>query len=283
MASIEFKTLEEISDSVILETFNLSFSDYIIPFHLTQEQLSEKMKSENTDLSYSVGAFVDGNLVGFILHGYDQNVNGKKVLYNGGTGVIPSRRGLGLTRRMYEFILPQVKNSKIDHLILEVISNNIPAIKSYEKVGYKLVRELDCYKGEVKLNSLNSDLEIKAIESMDWNTFQSFWDTLPSWQHSKQAVEYSTNTNHCLGAFINEKLVGYVIFNPTKNRIVQLAVSKNERRKKVASSLIDQMIRMSNKNLSVINVDRSEITLSKFFSSIGLELFLSQNEMEFSL
>jgi len=89
---MELKTLESINKISILNAFNESFSDYFIPFKLTKEQLISKMTSDKIDLSISVGAFENGKLNAFILHGFD-NIKNQKVGYNGGTGVVPDKRG----------------------------------------------------------------------------------------------------------------------------------------------------------------------------------------------
>ncbi len=76
---VTFQTLENISLADITEVFNLAFSDYIVPLKLTEDQLADKIISDNIKLEYSVGAFENKKLVGFILHGYGL-VNGKKVV-----------------------------------------------------------------------------------------------------------------------------------------------------------------------------------------------------------
>ena len=100
---ITFQTLENISTDKILEVFNLAFSDYIIPFCLTKEQLEDKIKSESIRLEFSVGAFENNQLIGFILHGFDV-VDNMKVIYNGGTGVIPAKRGNKATAKKVEVV-----------------------------------------------------------------------------------------------------------------------------------------------------------------------------------
>jgi len=85
------QTLENISTETLLDVFNLSFSDYIVPFCLTKEQLEDKIKSDGIDLSLSVGAFENDALIAFIFHGYDV-IDYVKYAYNAGTGVIPSKR-----------------------------------------------------------------------------------------------------------------------------------------------------------------------------------------------
>jgi hypothetical protein len=56
---MEFKTLSNTSTEDILSVFNLSFSDYIVPFHLSIEQLTTKIAAEKINPDISVGAFED--------------------------------------------------------------------------------------------------------------------------------------------------------------------------------------------------------------------------------
>ena len=138
--------LEKIAFEPIVATFNAAFSDYFVPIKLTKDLLVNKMTVEHIRLKYSVGAFDDGQLIGLILGGLD-TVEGKKMAYNGGTGVVPNRRGKGITPKMYEFLLEIYRKEAVDMALLEVIDKNTAAIRSYEKVGFQVLREFDCVKG----------------------------------------------------------------------------------------------------------------------------------------
>ena len=89
---INFDNLSEINNKDILDCFNLSFSDYSIPFKLNLEQLENKLRNENINKDISVGAFNKNKLVGFVLHG-DRIKDRNRIAYNAGTGVIPTQRG----------------------------------------------------------------------------------------------------------------------------------------------------------------------------------------------
>lgn len=272
-------TLDTISTTAILNVFNQSFSDYLIPFHLELEQLEIKLKSENINLSYSVGAFVNDKLVGFILHGYDEN---QLCVYNGGTGVIPEFRGNGLTKNMYGFILPILKQHGIQQLVLEVISNNIPAIKSYEKIGYQKCRELNCYSGAVEGKQINRDVKIKDMLKADWNQLKPFWDVIPAWQYSIDTMSRSEGIYQTIGAFSKSQLIGYAVVNPKSGRISQIAISKSHRRKKVGTTLVSHIASQSQNKLSMINVD-AESVLNDFLIHLGFSHTLTQHEMKMDI
>jgi len=279
---MEIKTLKGLNNNDILNVFNLSFSDYFIPFHLTQEQLTLKLLAENIDLELSVGVFEKGKLIAFILHGIN-NINGHKIIYNGGTGVVPNKRGQGLTKQMYHFILPILKEKGITNLFLEVISKNIQAIKSYEKSGYKTVRKLICYKGHLKTLKINNDLEIKKINNYNWNLMESFWDISPTWQNSKNTVNALKDENVSIGAYLQNQLIGYIIYNPNNKRLQQIAIDKKIRENRVASTLIHGLTVEFGNSLSIINVDKSYKPINLFFEKIGLKNFLEQIEMKLQL
>lgn len=276
------QTLEHTTIEELLTVFNLSFSDYIIPFHLTKEQLENKIKSDHINLYLSVGAFVNNKLVGFILHGFDIRDN-QKIIYNAATGVVPSQRGKKLTIQLYKFIVPILKNLKIDKIILEVITENKTAIKTYQNLGFVVVRKLNCFKGTLNSKAITNEYNIKRNETYDWAKFQSFWDFEPSWQNDIPALEKLKETNFLIEIYDAELLLGYVILNPNPNRIQQFAVHKSFRNKGVGTSLFNYIKKNSSDEISIINSDDSSISSTKFLEKQGLKNHINQYEMELGL
>lgn len=277
-----FNTLENTTPEDITGIFNLSFSDYIIPFRLTTDQLNERIKSEGIELDLSVGAFENNRLVGFILHGYD-TPDKTKTAYNGGTGVAPDKRGNKLTAKLYEFSLPILKARQIEKVRLEVITENIPALKTYKNIGFDIVRKLDCYKGALNTGGMTQGAEIKSLDIADWETLRSFWDWKPAWSNSIRAVEHLSRTNVSIGIYIDEKITGYLIFNPNTKRVQQFAIDKNHRNKGLGKQLFSHIAQKYGNEISLINIDDRFENTSKFLTSIGLSRHLSQYEMELGL
>ncbi|MEL6975973.1 MAG: GNAT family N-acetyltransferase [Bacteroidota bacterium] len=279
---MQIKTLSDVSHEQILTVFNAAFSDYFVPLKLTEEQLKTKMKADGTELSLSCGFFEDEKPIGFILHGM-ACIEGKKVAYNGGTGVVPHRRGARLTSEMYHFILPCLKRKGIKKVVLEVIANNFPAIKSYQRIGFKTQRELLCYKGVGLTPFSKSPTNLKTFEIYDWELMESFGNTEPTWQNSQRAINAMTSSNVALGAYLKDELVGYVIFTPGSKRIQQISVKPAYRRLGIASQLLEGIVSKYGNSLSVINVDAKAKDLNVFFQKMGFALQLKQFEMELLL
>lgn len=279
---MNFKSLESVNSKDILKVFNESFADYFVPFKLTENQLVSKMTSDKINLNLSVGVFENQKLIAFILHGFD-TINNQKVVYNGGTGVMPKNRGQGITKKMYDFALPILEKNGIDKIILEVINENIPAIKSYEKVGFKTTRELACFKGIFKPKNSNTVVETIELQNYDWNLMESFWDIHTTWQNSKNVLDDLKKDNDARATYINGQLIGYVIYKPKSKQIQQIAIHKSFRKKGIATKLIAELAEKYGSYFSVINVDKKSKHVTGFFESLGFEYSIEQLEMELDL
>ncbi|MGN7708868.1 GNAT family N-acetyltransferase [Chryseobacterium sp. JV274] len=278
---MEFKTLANTSIDEILSVFNHSFSDYVIPFHLTKEVLVSKIAAEKMDMNISVGAFEDGKLVGFILQS-EKVENGEKIIYNGGTGVVPESRGKGLVRKMYDFIIPVLKERNANTLLLEVIEGNQPAIRAYENLGFTIVRRLLCFNGSIQQGKGNAEVSIRDLNDFQWKLLCSFWDIEPSWQGSVFVLEPMPENYVTLGAYMKDKLVGYIVYSPAVKKIYQFAVDKNYRNRGIGTKLFNAIKEKNGgQTIALNNVDDSSENTSQFLSErVGLNNWLSQFEMK---
>jgi len=273
------KTLADVSISQIAEAINLSFSDYIVPFQLNAEQLQHKMIQEDVRLDLSIGVFDDDALVGIMLHGLRKQEN-NWVAYNAATGVAPNERGKGLVRKMYDFLIPKLKELQVKDMVLEVIEGNEPAIKAYEKTGYSISRKLVCFSGMVKAVEEQKDILIKEAAAFQWDKWLSFWDIQPSWQNAIQSMENNKNICKTIEAYLDDELVGYLIYNPMSRKVHQFAVSPQHRQKRIAAALFARLQQTVNAEIYVYNVDASSQTTISFLKGLGLKEKVNQFEME---
>lgn len=275
------QTLENININELLDAFNQSFSDYLIPVQLNLSQLEGKLRSDNTKLEYSIGAFDNGQLVGFILHGHDM-IDGQSVLYNGGTGVIPEKRGRGLTEQMYHQTLPSFREKEIKKVILEVITTNAKAVKVYKRIGFETVRELDCYKGNINITE-SPDVEIRQLENINWNEVRHFWDWHPTWQNSINSIIRAGEALVSLGIYKSGNLCGYAVYNPQSKRMSEFAVDPKYRKQGLGTALFSYIGQHYSPELSIINVEKNQAATEKFLTSAGFHSYIQQFEMEMIL
>ncbi|MCC6462062.1 MAG: GNAT family N-acetyltransferase [Saprospiraceae bacterium] len=268
--------------SAITEAFNSAFSDYFFPVHLTPDQIQAKLRSENVDLHYSMGAFEAGALVGFVLHGTTGS-GGQKIAYNAGTGVVPSHRGQKITTALYDYMLPSLKQDGFRTIRLEVITRNAPAIKIYQAIGFETKRVLGCYKGSIDSKNAGPGYRVQTLEHYAWPEWRSFWDWQPSWQNAVPTLEQLSATTVVLGCFKGDTLVGYLVLNPKTFRVHQFAVRPEMRRQQVAQTLFAHVAEHFSKEVSMINIDENDAGTLRFLKHIGLEQYLTQYEMEYHL
>ncbi len=277
---MEIKTLQDTNITDLTIALNEAFSDYIVPVHWTEEAAALKFEGDNVDLSLSPGCFIDGKLCGFILHFVGRR-NGRAMLWNGGTGVVPTQRGQGITSKLYDFILPSLINSNYAFTTLEVIDHNDPAIHIYQKNGFSRIRNLDCYKGRVDLIPPPKQIAFKSIDNINWKAFHTCRSWQPSFQNDDQKLKRMRAHIEVIGAYDKDLLVGYIIFNknPEAGDVYQFAVKETYRKRGIGKSLFGLAAKDKTVPSKVINVDAAHRESFAFFKKIGFEDIGSQFEM----
>ncbi|MFK8054774.1 MAG: GNAT family N-acetyltransferase [Saprospiraceae bacterium] len=278
-------TLENTSLTQITNAFNEAFSDYYFPISFTEQKFADKFKTEGGRLDLSVGVFENDDLVAFILHFIDDK-EGVTYIYNGGTGVVPTHRGNGLTAKMHAFIEPIIKEVDVSRMVLEVLTQNAPAIKVYKKQGYRIGRELWCFSGSLKKQpntTLAKGYDIINLAQPDWKRFQTFWDFSPTWQNSISTLKNLTMDFNIIGIVYETQLVGYLIYSPKHKRVHHLAVAKTHRQQGIGGSLLRHLFTLEKSKISMINIDTRIAGMKHLLESHGLENFSNQYEMEKAL
>lgn len=276
--NIEIHSLTGVDIKDLSALYNLSYQNYYVSINLTEEQFQKKLIMEDIDLEFSVGATVDGKLVGFLLYGirmYDD----KKTAYIGGTGVCPEKRGNKITQQMLDFSFPKLKKEGVDEIFLEVNTKNDFAINAYETCGFEKTRVLNSYKG-IPVLIVNPLHEIVAFEDLSLITGEDFWDIKPTWKNEIQSIKNIIDNCQINGIYEDGILVAYKIINKNNTRIYQFGVHHDYRNRYLASVLFSDL---KNKEIKMINVDDREVSTNDFIQSLGLELYDRQYEMKKTL
>ncbi len=267
----------------LYDAFIEAFSDYVIPFALTETQFRKHLNSTAVDLARSVACSDRGRIIGFSLNGFGF-WEGTQTVYDAGTGVIPAFRRQGVSEAMFGMMLPILREEGVRQFLLEVITTNAGAIELYKKFDFQPVRELALLQcdGEPDLSAESPhNIEIREIEVPDWDLLTTFWDGRPSWQNSVDAIMRTRDSKRILGAYLDGKCVGYIVFSSKFGRVAQLAVDRDHRERGVGTALFRSLRSEMAEGFSmqVINIDKSLTSAMEFFQRRGLYERLTQYEM----
>ena len=102
-----------------------------------------------------------------------------------------------------------------------------------------------------------------------------------SWQFSSESIERKLLSKIILGAYLDEKCVGYGIVNPNAGIVPQIAVEKNHRRKGIGSAILAQLLAKTeqDKKLKFSNVDFSLKETIGFIEHLEFSRTITQFEM----
>lgn len=278
---MEIKSLVNADFETIYRAFENAFSDYEV--RINDKELRAMMKRRGFDQSLSFAAFVEEEIVAFTLNGVG-HFNHLKTAYDTGTGTIQGFRGKGLATKIFEYSLPFLKQAGIQQYLLEVLQQNHKAISVYQNIGFEISREFYYFirkNEEIQNKKRNiADCVIKAVEVEELKAVEMFWDFEPSWQNNFESIYRVRSTFLILGAFVQELLVAYIVFDSSSGDIAQFAVEKSYRRRGIASTLFHEMqLQNKSKLTKLINIDIHCDSLIEFLRSKNFEISGKQFEM----
>lgn len=285
MGDFTFKGFQHKDVAKMRKTFNSAFKDYLIPINLSQGQFVQKiLQKTNISFKYSVGAYYNKKLIGFLYNSINI-YEGKKTAYNGGTGVIEDFRGNHLTERMYRSILPDLVNIGVEQCVLEVITNNKAAIKVYENLGFKRSKFFHCMKLKEQGSYLDKikkkDIVIRIPEKPKWKKYEQFCDYSPSFLDTFPLLKRNKQNETILEAYKLDQLVGFMIFNRRMGRVEQIAVDPAGRGNQIGSMLVKKMKKICRKkSIYILNLNERNYDLLNFFLRLGFCNEIDQFELQ---
>jgi len=227
----------------------------------------------------SVGAFDGEKLVGFSLTGLRLQ-DGLPTAYDIATGIVPEYRRQGITSEIFLRENALLKDKQVSQYLLEVINENLPAVRLYQKQGFQIHRELTCFQIDQRRLTLRSRYPIEKTNEIDWKQEKAFWDFEPSWQNSVASVSAVPEAFVNVVAKFNGEIAGYGIIEPKTGDIPQLAVHPKFRRLGIGTSLLAGLaMNAYAEKIRVLNIDTSQNTVLKFLTALGFERYVSQYEM----
>jgi ribosomal protein S18 acetylase RimI-like enzyme len=137
----EIKRISKCSFQTAHEAWNAGFKGYFVDLTLPLDRFVQRLSYENISPEHSLIAFDQERPVGFLLNAF-RTTWGKKIAWNGGTGVVPDMRGKGVGKALVAASIEVYKSESVDVAFLEAIKGNDSAIALYKNNGYRVIDEL---------------------------------------------------------------------------------------------------------------------------------------------
>ena len=279
---MEIQSLGNTGFDTIYEGFSQAFANYELQLGKTQLRAMFTRRGFNAGLSFA--AFEANRIVAFTCNGTG-SFEGQPTAYDTGTGTLKDYRSKGLATQIFEYSIPRLREAGIRQYLLEVLQHNDKAVSVYRNLGFEVTREFHYFnqnnaaiRNEAKTPAV--PVEVRTINIEDYSEIPGFRDFHPSWQNSFESIRRSPEGFLSLGAFADEKLAGYCVFEPASGDVTQIAVGRPHRRQGIGSLLLAGMI---NANLcdsvKILNTDVTCGSITGFLKAKNIEPKGKQFEM----
>jgi RimJ/RimL family protein N-acetyltransferase len=135
---VKLRPSTELARPALAELFTAAYEDYYVPFQIDEARLAHMVDAFDLDLDRSLVAWEGEEKVGLANLG----LRGERT-WLGGVGVVKASRRRGIGEQLTRALLDQAREADAREMVLEVITQNEPAIALYEKLGFRKTRELD--------------------------------------------------------------------------------------------------------------------------------------------
>lgn len=269
----EYRTLEDEILSNIVACANESFSDYEIPLQLEENDLKYRWLEANVRFDLSCGVYVDNKLVGIVINAADY-LDEKLVAFDLMTGIIPEHQGKKLLNNMLEFSKISFKKAGVKTYYLEVLQSNERAIHVYERLGFSISNEFNCFMGEIDNKIDYNRVTKEPLNHMHIIDVIRFNLSSNSFENSYETVERNITDHMIVYLSQNSLISSFVIFNKHTNKIKQL-YCKNE----IEFKQLFCSIKESYGSMRLNNINASNIELIQYLKNNGFEHVVDQYQM----
>jgi ribosomal protein S18 acetylase RimI-like enzyme len=229
--TLEIRPASSLDSEQLASLFTAGFSGYYVPIAADAAAIEAMTSNWDFDLDASRVAFDDGEPVGFAFLG----VRGPRG-WIGGTGVVPAARRRGIGDAVMRAVLDEAARLGLEEVSLEVLVQNEPALRLYERLGFEHVRELEIWEVEASNDVLldSGSARNVAVESAQEAIARLRREPEP-WQRADEIVARLADVR----ALAVED--GAVLYRTSGGRasIVQLAGSADAARELLAAILAE--------------------------------------------
>lgn len=211
---------------------------------------------------------------------------GRLTAYNGGTGVVFEYRGMDITRKLYELLLPEFRQAGIEKCVLEVLTTNEAAIQAYRKIGFEVTKSFSCFrlsKENYEQQYFAFPLIARVAEGL-LSDYDAISTEMPSYLDSSSALSHNLANEEKIEIRVDGELAGYAIYQQETGRLSRFGIAPKFRRQGYGRMLMDYIYQDTGyKEITVLNVDNSSQEMIRSLEGLGFEKQLMQFEMQMDI
>lgn len=266
MRNTRITTLRLISTEDLTECWNRCWQGYFYNMTYTHDHLRVWLYLSHVSLEHSCAVYSGNKIVGFCLLSLDGTEG-----WIAGTCIDPEYRQRGLFGLLIRVQLQIAKRLGLTIIYLEVLKQNFQAFKVYQSVGFTTIRELNIYRAENRLKSLDT-IERFSLESVSlkkyFQTRVSFFT--PSWQRKEN---YLRRYQHCQAFLSTSQTAGLLFTGENNIPLLDIWSLTSEGAEEVISYQFSQL----NRSFSLTNQPKDWIV--GYLSEQGIPPCAQQYEM----
>lgn len=279
-----YRFLKESDRSQLHRALQDAFADYYHDMsYLTEERWLNRLAKNGYCHELSAGLFMKDRMVGFTYTGAGI-YNGLRSAHDTGTGIVKEYRGSGHATRIFEMIRERLLEKGYQQFVLEVLQENDKAIKTYQKAGFRIERELKCL--QINVQDYKPE-QIKGVDVVNWSRseideFRESVNRPLSWETSFDAIGRIQDELDVRCALVDGERAGVLVYYPGLKWIVTLIVKNEFRKLGVGTSLLNRLFeeqKPDKESIKIINIDGEDEETISFFKFKGFTDYADQYEM----
>ena len=184
---LDIKPASDYPITDLLQYMNLSFEGYIVPAHFEFAQFLNMLRKDNVDLTASRVLLEEDKPSGIALiarRGWTSRL--------AAMGIVTEMRGKKAGSWFMEKLIQEARERNDREMVLEVIEQNEPAVRLYQKCGFQSVRRLiSLIQEDARPEETTDNLQELDLREMGRHILQYGLPDLP-WQLSGETIALLT-------------------------------------------------------------------------------------------
>lgn len=203
----------------LTEAYNQTRVDYIVPMPMNAAKLREYVETYDVDLDASAVVIDGDQMLALGMLGVRESRAWITRL-----GVVRSNRRQGVGGALVTYLVEQARRKNADHIVIEVIDDNFPALSLFAKKGFKPVRDLFVLRRPPSsLKIKPPEAKIKMLSYTDAVQLLKRRNSKPSWIDEYESLLNAGNLS-AFHATLADGSQGWLVYQNTVFQLSRLVI-----------------------------------------------------------